>query len=292
MDLARNVEGFFHEEVDRAFRDEGLSPGTMVEHYIVKLLASYAAHRIEETPLALRMLAANEAPLPERRRQLRDIGDTSLYLSGFWSEHLAGGPVDVDYYIGMGGSAYGELARGGAGWTGDPFSDVFSELAANFVRFVGALALVSRRMAVPASNQDVVRLYRLLAGDQEPVGGGAGGAMGVVIGRGGGRPAVTRRAGARGRSRCWRACSSGWRRFIASRRAWRSTHSSSARRRARRLAWRARRASSCWSSRTAASSGSAFSSTRRRWRISSGTIPRRTGSPSGTSATSAWPSRG
>ena len=101
------------------------------------------------------------APLPERRRQLRDIGDTSLYLSGFWSEHLAGGPVDVDYYIGMGGSAYGELARGGTGWTGDPFSDVFSELAANFVRFVGALALVSRRMAVPASNQDVVRLYRL-----------------------------------------------------------------------------------------------------------------------------------
>ena len=112
MDLARNVEGFFHDEVGRAFRDEGLSPGTMVEHYIVQLLASYAAHRIEETPLALRMLAANEAPLPERRRQLRDIGDTSLYLSGFWSEHLAGGPVDVDYYIGMGGSAYGERRAG------------------------------------------------------------------------------------------------------------------------------------------------------------------------------------
>jgi hypothetical protein len=188
MDLARNVEGFFHEEVDRAFRDEGLSPGTMVEHYIVKLLASYAAHRIEETPLALRMMAANEAPLPERRRQLRDIGDTSLYLSGFWSEHLAGGPVDVDYYIGMGGSAYGELARGGAGWTGDPFSDVFSELAANFVRFVGALALVSRRMAVQASNQDVVRLYRLWRETKSRSAAARLAALGVVIGRGAGRP--------------------------------------------------------------------------------------------------------
>src|SRR6185312_1146915 len=188
MDLAPNVEGFFHDEVDRAFRDEGLAPGTLVEHYIVQLLSSYAAQQIEDEPLALRMLAATEAPLPVRRRQLRDIGDTSLYLSGFWSEHLAGGPVDLDYYIGMGGSAYGELARGGAGWTGDPFSDVFGELAANFVRFVGALALVSRRMAVPASNQDIVRLYRRWRETKSGSAAARLATMGVVLGRGGRQP--------------------------------------------------------------------------------------------------------
>ena len=169
MDLARNVEGFFHDEVDRAFRDEGLAPGTLVEHYIVQLLSSYAAQRIKDEPLALRMLAATEAPLSERRRQLRDIGDTSLYLSGFWSEHLAGGPVDVEYYIGMGGSAYGELA-------------------ANFVRFVGALALVSRRMAVPASNQDIVRLYRRWRETKSGSAAARLAAMGVVLGRGGRQP--------------------------------------------------------------------------------------------------------
>ncbi len=174
---------------------EGLAPGTLVEHYIVQLLASYAAHRIEDKPLALRMLAAAEAPLPERRRQLRDIGDTSLYLSGFWSEHLAGGPVDVDYYIGMGGSAYGELARGGTGWTGDPFSDVFGELAMNFVRFVGALALVSRRMAVPASNQDVVRLYRRWQETKSESAAARLAALGVVIGRGGPTAVVTAAVG-------------------------------------------------------------------------------------------------
>ena len=188
MDLARNVEGFFHDEVDRAFRDEGLPPGTLVEHYIVQLLSSYAAHRIEDRPLALRMLAATEAPPPERRRQLRDIGDTSLYLSGFWSEHLAGGPVDVDYYIGMGGAAYGELARGGAGWTGDPYGDVFGELALNFVRFVGALALVSRRVAVPASNQDIVRLYRRWQRTHSLDAAARLAAMGVVPNGGDGRP--------------------------------------------------------------------------------------------------------
>ena len=188
MDVARNVEGFFHDELDRAFREKGLQPGTLVEHYIVQLLAGYAAQPIEDTPIALRMLAATEAPLPQRRRKLREIGDTSLYVSGFWNEHLASGPVDVEYYIGMGGSAYGELARGGAGWTGDPFSSVFEELAVNFVRFVSALALVSRRMAFPASNQDVVRLYRRWQETKSASAAARLAALGVVPGKGDGRP--------------------------------------------------------------------------------------------------------
>jgi hypothetical protein len=160
MDLHSTVEGFFHDEVDRALRDRGLPAGTLVEHYLVQLLAAYAAQGIPDGPLALKLAAAAEAAPRERRRSLREIGDTSLYVSGYWSDSLADKLVDVDYYIEMGGSAYGELARGGAGWTGDPFGAVFGELAANFVAFVEVLALVSRRTAHPASNEDVLRLYR------------------------------------------------------------------------------------------------------------------------------------
>src|SRR5262249_28888818 len=143
MDLGSTVEAFFQDEVERAFRDEGLAPGVMVEHYVVQLLSGYAVQQIESTPLALRMLAAVDAPVRERGGHLRDIGDTSLYVSGFWSDSLEGRVVDVDYYIEMGGSAYGELARGDSRWTADPLGEVFGELAGNFVRFVGALALIS-----------------------------------------------------------------------------------------------------------------------------------------------------
>jgi len=160
MELATTVEGFFHDEVDRAFRDQGLSPGTLVEHYVVQLLAAYAAQGIEDGPLALKLAAAVDAAPRERRRSLREIGDTSLYLSGFWADSLADKLVDVDYYIQLGGSAYGELARGGPGWTRDPFGDVFGELAENFVRFVEVLAIVSRRTSHAASNADILRLYR------------------------------------------------------------------------------------------------------------------------------------
>jgi hypothetical protein len=160
MDLANSVEGFFHDEVDRAFRDRGLECGTLVEHYVVQLLAAYAAQGIPDGPLALKLAAAFDAAPRERRRSLREIGDTSLYVSGFWADSLSDKLVDVDYYIELGGSAYGELARGGAGWTGDPFGAVFGELAANFARFVEVLAIVSRRTAHPASDADVLRLYR------------------------------------------------------------------------------------------------------------------------------------
>ena len=87
----------------------------------------------------------------------------------------------------MGGSAYGELARGGIGWTGDPYGDVFGELAMNFVRFVGALALVSRRTALPASNQDIVRLYRRWQATKSATAAARLAAMGVVPGEGDGR---------------------------------------------------------------------------------------------------------
>jgi len=181
MDLGSTVEAFFQDEVERAFRDEGLSPGVMVEHYVVRLLSGYAVRQIESTPLALRMLAAAEAPPPERRRHLRHIGDTSLYVSGFWSESLEGRLVDVDYYIEMGGSAYGELAGGG------PLGDVFGELAVNFVRFVGALALISRRVATPTSDRDILRLYRQWQRTRSANAAARLAALGVVPTKGDGR---------------------------------------------------------------------------------------------------------
>jgi hypothetical protein len=160
MDLESTVESFFRAEVDRALRDQGLTSGNLVEYYLVQLLATYAAQPISESPLALKMLAAIEAAPRERRAHLREVGDTSLYVSGYWGESLAEKPVDVDYYIELGGTAYGELARGGPSWTADPFGDVFGELAANFARFVEVLACISRRTSRCTSNQDVLRLYR------------------------------------------------------------------------------------------------------------------------------------
>jgi hypothetical protein len=188
MDLAGSVEEFFRGEVDRAFRDRGLTTGALTEHYLVQLLATYAAHPIQEQPLAIKMLEAVEAAPRERRHTLREIGDTSLYVSGFWAESLADKLVDVDYYIDLGGTAYGELARGGTGWTRDPFGDVFAELAANFARFVEVLMVISRRTTHVASNEDVLRLYQRWQRTKSRWDAARLAALGVVPGGGDGRP--------------------------------------------------------------------------------------------------------
>jgi len=187
MDLSCSIEEFFRTEVDLALKERGLARGTMTEHYLVQLLAAYGAQPIEERPLALRMMAALESTPRERRVQLRDIGDTSLYVSGFWADSLLRKPVDVDYYIDMGGSAYSELARGGTGWTGDPFGNVFGDLASNFAMFVEVLMMVSRRTARQSSNQDVLRLYQRWQETRSEWVGRRLAALGVVPPKDGGR---------------------------------------------------------------------------------------------------------
>jgi hypothetical protein len=159
MDQTASLEAFFQESVDRALREKGLPQGTLTEHYLVRLLTGYANQQLDDTPLAVKLLEALAAAPPKRRAQLREVGDTSLFVSGFFSESRATRLVDVDYYIGLGGSAYSELARASEGWSRDPYGDVYEELARDFVRFVEVLSAVSQLFMPSAAPQDIVRLY-------------------------------------------------------------------------------------------------------------------------------------
>ena len=159
MEGKETLASFFFENLAAALKEQRVAPTAETEHYLVRMLADYATHPVDEEPLALKLLAAKEAPPVERRRQLREVGDTSLFVSGFWSDSFARRIVDQDYYIGLGGSAYGQLARVGDGWARDPFTCVFEELAEGFHRFVQVLETLSRRVRPPATPQDLVRLY-------------------------------------------------------------------------------------------------------------------------------------
>jgi hypothetical protein len=159
MELTGSLESYFRDEVDLACKQEGVPATGLTQPYLVQLLAAYVAQPIEDRPLAIKMLDAVEASPRERRTHLREIGDTSLFLSGFWGESLGRKLVDVDYYIDLGGSAYGQLARGAPAGKERETTSVFAELASNFTRWVGVLMTISRRTARGRSPCDVVRLY-------------------------------------------------------------------------------------------------------------------------------------
>jgi hypothetical protein len=102
----------------------------------------------------VRLLTALQAGGSSQRDGLKAVGDSSLFISGFFSDSLNRRLVDIDYYIQLGVQAYGSLARCG----GETLSDVFDELAARFPVFVDVLGEISERTAL-TSNSDLLRLY-------------------------------------------------------------------------------------------------------------------------------------
>jgi hypothetical protein len=187
MEHAESLETFFQEAVDRALKEQRVEADALTEHYLVHLLATYAKQPIDDAPLGLKLLEATHAEPRERRERLREVGDTSLFVSGFWTESFARRLVDVEYYIGLGGTAYGELARSGLGWRRDPNCDVYERLAENFSRFVDVLMLISRWIMPPTGPRDVIKLYEKWLQTRSSWAARRLAALGVVPQRGGTR---------------------------------------------------------------------------------------------------------
>jgi hypothetical protein len=153
---------YFKELVESALCHQRVHADELTAYYLVNLLCGFvhldrtvgAGQPFDAEPLALRLGRALEAGGVEQRRGLRRVGDAALFISGFFSDSLRRKVVDVDYYIALGGYAYGQLSR----LSDTTFAPVFGELADKFVAFVDILAEVSERSAM-TSNLDVLRLY-------------------------------------------------------------------------------------------------------------------------------------
>jgi hypothetical protein len=159
MDLVplASLNEFFHEALHRALRNQGLETAEEVEAYLVNLLAAFTTTTLDHEPLGMKLASAAVAAPEERIRTLRDVGDTSLYLSGFFAESLSRKLVDVDYYISLGGSAYGQLARAYERKHA-AVGGVYDELGHRFGDYVEVLAEVSQESSL-GSPTGVVQLY-------------------------------------------------------------------------------------------------------------------------------------
>jgi hypothetical protein len=150
---------YFRDLVESALQHQRLAVHDLTAFYVVNLLAGFV--HLERSPdggdeeaLGVRLMKALQSAGFVQRTGLRRVGDTSLFISGFFSHSLSRSLVDVDYYIDLGERAYGCLAR----QEGDAFCDVFEELAAKFPALVDVLTEVSERAGL-TSNADVLRLY-------------------------------------------------------------------------------------------------------------------------------------
>ena len=139
--------------------------------YLVNLLSGFCHARAFKEfsdganhikPLALIYAEAVAAAQREtRNRALKRLGDFALFIGGLFSDSLNRRMVDVDYYIGMGGAAYGSLHEA---LQRDPDHlspcELFEELEAKFALLVDVFAEVSESSGLK-SNTDLLRTYEI-----------------------------------------------------------------------------------------------------------------------------------
>lgn len=161
-----SLREYFKDMVGTAIENQKITVAPPTEFYVVNLLAEFLdAENLfraegdgssrEEEPLAFILKRAQEQQGFERVRELKRLGDTSLYVSGYWGDSLGHKLVDVDYYVSMGGRAYGALSEI---FHGDSVAGLYEELSGQFLRLVDLISEVSDRTAV-RTNQGLVKLY-------------------------------------------------------------------------------------------------------------------------------------
>ncbi len=161
-----SLKEFFKALLDEVIARQRVVIDELTEFYLVNLLADFAAAdrlfaqeedgRKEQEPLALLYHRALQQEREERIRTLRRLGDVSLYRAGFFSGSLQNGLVGPDYYIQMGGAAYGQVAdlSPAAG-----FANVYRELCAKFRALVDVLEEISARGMVRNGPEGTLKVY-------------------------------------------------------------------------------------------------------------------------------------
>ncbi|MBI4405124.1 MAG: hypothetical protein HY537_13260 [Deltaproteobacteria bacterium] len=90
-----------------------------------------------------------------KRMTLRRLGDICLLMTGLFADYLNRKLVDLDYYFGMGGTAYQQLAHLELNKTK---RSLFAELSVKFKPFSNLLNEMNDRSNIQ-SNTDLLRLY-------------------------------------------------------------------------------------------------------------------------------------
>jgi len=156
----RPLTDFFREMIQGAARNQRVAISEGAEHYLVGLLEHFARPDPgwRDRPLALDYLESlNAGDAVARAGLLRRVGDTALFLSGVFMEHLERQVVSSDYYISLGRSAYAHLARVPAGASARP-SAVYSEMSDRFPELVNVLTDISFEQMF-RSDHHTVRMY-------------------------------------------------------------------------------------------------------------------------------------
>lgn len=159
---------YFHAIVSEAFQERKVETYPHVKTYVVGVLKHYlvtenlydqqdSSGKKTRKTLAEMLLKANQAGQKQRFEQLKRLGDSSLYISGFFSDSFQRKIIDIDYYVDMGRMAYDSLS---INVDEDTFSKLYKEISLKFMVLVDVLSLISQRSKM-MDQENVLRMMDL-----------------------------------------------------------------------------------------------------------------------------------
>ncbi len=153
----------FKSLVTEVVQNQRVETDELTQFYLSSLLTEFIdPKKLTDEPLAITYLKAMESERELSSRLFKELGDISLFTSGFFSESLRGKIIDIDYYIAMGERSYNHLATIHSGTgnteTEDSLGSLFNELSARFKLYVNVLTEVSERCRL-TSSKDLLHLY-------------------------------------------------------------------------------------------------------------------------------------
>ncbi len=172
---AENLFAFFYDRVREIRVAQGAEVQESTEFYLVNLLVTFRrsrslfaidGQRVDDRPIAIRLMESIGSSKGDRLRSLKHLGDSLLYVLGFFSESLRRSTVDLDYYQGLGRAAYQDLSII-AGARGNTRRDpMFLELAEKFPACVDILSGVSGTASADWTVADLLEQW-LVHGNEE-----------------------------------------------------------------------------------------------------------------------------
>lgn len=110
--------------------------------------------KTSEKILGMKLMHASHLPTKKKIRELKDIGDTALFICGFFSDSLNKKIIDVNYYKDIGQAAYSKLNS-----LVPSFYDVdsfYNEFSRKFSNAALLMELLSKEYSSNAKEDDLI----------------------------------------------------------------------------------------------------------------------------------------
>ena len=168
------VKGFFSSQLQEIISKRGTSIDEPSFEYLVNLLAGYMEsekyfHRsndgsLNENTVAFIYAKSLEGDAEQKKTYLKRLGDVCLMIAGVFPESVRRKLVDIDYYLGMGGTAYGTLS---SLHLSKMTRELFESLSRKYTEVASILGELSERQGLQ-SDSDILALYErwLATGDE------------------------------------------------------------------------------------------------------------------------------